>query len=171
MSAFRPIALIGGLVFLTSCAYIPGEEGFTSTLLSGLSRGKCSTEHDKHLQGVDWEKARKLPLRIRQGDFRPTFMGLYMNTAYELAIENADDTSHTFRAMEFFRAVAVAGVKDAKDEEKIAAALEKVGKMPSDPENKESPTYAELIADGKLPGGTLEEVKKEPKGEEEAADK
>lgn len=117
MSAFRPIALIGGLIFLSSCAYIPGEDGFTSTLLSGLSRGKCSTEIDKHLQGVDWEKAKKLPLRIRQGDFRPTFMGLYMNTAYEMSIENADDTSHTFRAMEFFRAVAVAGVKDAKDDD------------------------------------------------------
>lgn len=61
--------------------------------------------------------------------------------------------------------------KDAKDTEKIAAALEKVGKMPSDPDDKESPTYAELIAAGKLPGGTLEEVKKEPEGEEEAAEK
>lgn len=57
--------------------------------------------------------------------------------------------------------------KDAKDEEKIVKALETVGKLPSDPENKESPTYAELIAAGKLPGGTLEEVKKEPEGAEE----
>ena len=58
--------------------------------------------------------------------------------------------------------------KDGKDVEKITAALEKVGKMPSDPENKESPTYAELIAESKLPGGTLEEAKKEPEGKEES---
>ena len=58
--------------------------------------------------------------------------------------------------------------KDAKDDAKIVASLEKVGKMPSNPKDKKSPTYAELIAKGQLSGGKLEDLKKEPK--EEAKD-
>ena len=52
--------------------------------------------------------------------------------------------------------------KDLKDVDKIKEALAKVGEMHSDPKDDKSPTYAELIAEGKLPGGDLEEVSKEP---------
>ena len=38
--------------------------------------------------------------------------------------------------------------------------------MPSDPKDKKSPTFAELIAEGKLPGGKLEDVLKEPEPKE-----
>ena len=50
-----------------------------------------------------------------------------------------------------------------KDKEKITKAIQKVGKMHSDPKDKKSPTYDELIAKGKLPGGKLADLKKEPK--------
>lgn len=103
MLAFRPIVLLFALIVLSSCAYTPDNPVF--------SRGRCATGAAEHLQGVDWEKAKKLDLRIRQGDFLPVYMGLLQNQSYVLAIENADDVSHTFRAMEFFRAVAVAGVR------------------------------------------------------------
>lgn len=53
--------------------------------------------------------------------------------------------------------------KDKKDVEKIVNAIKEVGELESDGEG--SPTYAELIAEGKLPGGTLEEAKEEPKKE------
>ncbi|MCH2115073.1 MAG: hypothetical protein MK171_09220 [Pirellulales bacterium] len=53
--------------------------------------------------------------------------------------------------------------KDAKKPEKIAAALEKVAELHTSPEDKESPTYGDLIKAGKLPGGSLEDAKKEPK--------
>ncbi len=52
--------------------------------------------------------------------------------------------------------------KDAKNPKKIVEALEKVSKMYSDPKDKESPTFGELIKAGKLPGGTLEDCKKKP---------
>jgi hypothetical protein len=52
--------------------------------------------------------------------------------------------------------------KDNKDQAKIKAALEKVAEMHTDPEDDKSPTYGELIAASKLPGGDLEESKKEP---------
>ena len=103
MMAFRPIALILALFVISSCAYAPGNSVF--------SRGRCNVNASEHLQGVDWSTAQKLNLRIRQGDFVPAFLGLFMGRPYVLSIENADDSTHSFRAMEFFTAVAVAGVR------------------------------------------------------------
>jgi len=53
--------------------------------------------------------------------------------------------------------------KDKKDVEKITKALKRAALLHSDPKDKKSPTYGELIAAGKLPGGELESLKKEPK--------
>ena len=58
--------------------------------------------------------------------------------------------------------------EDKENVEKIRAALEQVGKMHSDPKDEKSPTYAELIAAGKLPGGSLEDSQKEPEESESA---
>ena len=55
----------------------------------------------------------------------------------------------------------------ARDKEAIVAALKKVDPMHSKKGDKKSPTYGELIKDEKLPGGPLEEVKKEPKEDDE----
>jgi hypothetical protein len=59
--------------------------------------------------------------------------------------------------------------KDKKNVEKIVAALKKVEQMRSDPKDENSPTYAEILAEGKLPGGTLEELMKEPPSKESEA--
>ena len=58
--------------------------------------------------------------------------------------------------------------KDTRDVPKIKAALAEVAKMHSDPRDEKSPTYGEMIAAGKLPGGELEEVMKEPKDEKKS---
>jgi len=58
--------------------------------------------------------------------------------------------------------------KDKKDKEKIVEALKKVAEMRSNPEDDSSPTFGELIAEGKLPGGSLEDLQKEPEGSEES---
>ncbi len=55
--------------------------------------------------------------------------------------------------------------EDKDDTDKIMKAIEKVGAMHSIEGDEASPTYAELIAKGKLPVD-LEEAKKEPEGEE-----
>jgi len=52
--------------------------------------------------------------------------------------------------------------KDKKDAKKIIEALEKVAKLHTDAKDKKSPTYGELIQAGKLPGGSLADLKKEP---------
>jgi hypothetical protein len=57
---------------------------------------------------------------------------------------------------------------DKKDVDKINEALAKVAEMHSDPEDEKSPTYGELIAQSKLPGGELEESQKEPSEKESA---
>lgn len=55
--------------------------------------------------------------------------------------------------------------KDAKDTDKIIEALKKVSEMHTDADDDKSPTYGELIAEGKLPAGDLEDLKEEPKEE------
>ena len=55
------------------------------------------------------------------------------------------------------------GKKDQKNADKIHSALEEVAAKPSNPEDPESPTFGELIEEGKLPGGDLDAVKAEPK--------
>ena len=60
--------------------------------------------------------------------------------------------------------------KDKKDTKKIIEALKKVAKMHVDEKDEKSPTYADLIKAGKFPGGTLEEVKKEPKASADKKD-
>jgi len=57
--------------------------------------------------------------------------------------------------------------KDKKDKEKIIEALKKVAEMRSDPKDEKSPTFGDLIKQGKFPGGSLEDLQKEPEGSEE----
>ena len=50
---------------------------------------------------------------------------------------------------------------DKDNQEKIRSILDKVEKFHSNPEDKKSPTFGELIKAGKLPGGTPAEEKKQ----------
>ena len=52
---------------------------------------------------------------------------------------------------------------DKENVEKIQKALDRVAKMKSEPKKKDSPTFGELIAAGKLPGGEPKKEKKEEK--------
>ena len=51
---------------------------------------------------------------------------------------------------------------DKKDKEKIIASLKLVADQSSDSKAEGSPTFGELIAEGKLPGGSIEDSKVEP---------
>lgn len=59
------------------------------------------------LQGVDWEDAQTVHIRIRQDEFRPMVVGLMRDRPYVLIISNGDSDSHGFRSPEFFRHVAI----------------------------------------------------------------
>jgi hypothetical protein len=60
--------------------------------------------------------------------------------------------------------------KDAKDKAKISAALKDALAQHVDPDDASSETYSGRLAASKFPGGELEELKKEPAGEEESAE-
>jgi hypothetical protein len=47
--------------------------------------------------------------------------------------------------------------EDKEDTEKIHASMDKVAEMKSNPDDEASPTFGQLIAEGKLPGGPIEE--------------
>lgn len=53
-----------------------------------------------------------------------------------------------------------------KDVQKIKDTINDVAKKKSDPEDSGSKTYAELLKEFKLPGGTLEELQAEPPKED-----
>ena len=52
--------------------------------------------------------------------------------------------------------------KDKKDTAKIVVAIRKVAKLPFDPSDKAGETFADRIAASQLPGGILDELKKQP---------
>lgn len=52
--------------------------------------------------------------------------------------------------------------RDKKDVEKIVESLEKVAAMSSNADDPDAPTFGDLIAEGQLPGGALEDAKAEP---------
>jgi hypothetical protein len=52
--------------------------------------------------------------------------------------------------------------KDAKDKEKILAAIKAAGEKHVDPNDESSETFAQRIEAGKFPAGDLEDLKKEP---------
>ena len=108
MLALQPSALALVLLTLSSCAYAPGGKGFPWEF--NFSGFVCDEDTSKHMEGVDWRQAKVIDLRIRQGHFFPTHLGLYVGQSYLLNIENADDIDHSFMAFDFFRAIAVAGV-------------------------------------------------------------
>jgi hypothetical protein len=108
MLDFRPTALALAMLVLSSCAYAPGGKSFPWGV--NFSGEACKDSSAQYLEGVDWNQARVLSVRIRQGLFSPTYLGLYMGQPYILRIENADDADHSFHAFDFFRAVAIAGV-------------------------------------------------------------
>ncbi len=96
-------ALMGVLLLLAGCARVDG--GFA------MFESPCQAPQPEKLAGIDWDKARKIDLRIRQDTFTPAYLGLAQGVPYRLLIENADDSRHVFRAREFFQSIALADVR------------------------------------------------------------
>ena len=72
-------------------------------------------------------------------------------------------TNHNPYGMHF---VGVLTKEDKKDTDKIIATLKEVAEKKVDPSDENSKTYADLIKEKKFPGGELEELQKEPEGED-----
>ena len=59
--------------------------------------------------------------------------------------------------------------KDLRDVEKISASIKKALEMHVDPKDEKSETYMDRLKASKWPGGELEDLKKDPPKEEQAA--
>ena len=91
-------------ISLLVAGYTPFADSF-----SAYKRACITPSED--VTSINWDMARKIDLRIRQGTFTPTYIGLAQGTPYRLMIENADDNTQIFRAINFFRSIKVADVR------------------------------------------------------------
>ncbi|MSO84729.1 MAG: hypothetical protein EXR02_01405 [Rhodospirillales bacterium] len=56
-------------------------------------------------ESVDWDAARRINVRIRDGEFQPSLIRLYQGRPYVMRIENRDRGARRFQSREFFQAV------------------------------------------------------------------
>ncbi len=87
---------------LSSCAVTQGGSEF-------IALG-CVDDAEERLDGVDWESAWTVNLRIRQGEFNPMVVNMVENGPIVLRIINDDDSRHTVRSSEFFRSIALESI-------------------------------------------------------------
>ena len=103
MRLFRYPALMAVMLLLAGCAQVASD--------LGVFNRACKPSASARLANIDWDHARIIKIRIRQDTFTPTYVGLAQGMPYRLMIENADDGTQVFRAMEFFNSVAVSDVR------------------------------------------------------------
>ncbi len=85
---------------LTACQYV--NEISTNIGLPFVG-GSCIGKSKDKLRGVEWDKARVVEFRIRQGHFDPMLVQLSQNEPYVFRFVNRDEYEHVFRAPEFFK--------------------------------------------------------------------
>jgi uncharacterized cupredoxin-like copper-binding protein len=98
--AKRGVLLLTATLILAACT----RDGGVSSYLAG----GCADASAKRFEGIDWNKVRRIKMRIRQDEYSPMVVTLTQGQAYIMSIKNADDDSHNFRATEFFQSVAMA---------------------------------------------------------------
>lgn len=84
----------------TSVAAALGLAGCSGSINAPM--WNCPEASTEQAKGVDWEKVRVIPVRIRQGEMNPMILTLRKDQAYKIQIENADDHTHVFNAHSFF---------------------------------------------------------------------
>jgi len=102
----RSLQVFSATFLLGACESYVGAD--VSYLRAAL--GNCGQVPVRVVESVDWDRAKRINVRIRQNEFTPMIIGMQMDRAYVLRIRNADDYLHDFNSEEFFKAVAVAKV-------------------------------------------------------------
>ena len=75
-----------------------------------VAGGSCAGDATAALEGIDWEDAQVVEVKIRQDNWAPMVFGLLRERPYVLRLSNGDDGNHGFRAPDFFQSVAVDSV-------------------------------------------------------------
>lgn len=108
MRMLRPILTIAAAAGLAACASQNVAYDFVQYALHHADqKTHCFTESPKHLDGVDWAKARVVNVDIRDGEFPELGVDLKVGQPTVLRLNNRDDTPRMFSADEFMDAVAL----------------------------------------------------------------
>lgn len=104
IKAGRVVALAMGL---TACQDLDVIDNFMpdwagNTEVSYWSDSDCRGNDPELVAKADWDKARVITMRIRQGEYDPMIISLHIGKAYALRISNGDDVTRSFIANEFF---------------------------------------------------------------------
>ncbi len=115
-----------------------------------------------------YNEFQKVFLSTYAGRDSPDFRSVARKAKCYICHQGKDDRKNCNRYGEALQPLL--GEEDKKDKEKIAEMLAKVAEQLVNSEDESTGTFGELIAAGKLPGGSLEDCKiePEPSGEEEA---
>jgi len=100
----RSILAAGVALGLSACNFLEGME-------LSFSRIGCAVFPETKVGAVNWDTARSVNMRIRQGEYRPMVLGFTAERPYVLRIANADDSDRMFRVSGFFDSVAVGLVR------------------------------------------------------------
>ena len=98
------ILSVGVALGLSACSFLEGID-------LSFSRIGCAAYPETTAGAVNWDTARSVNMRIRQGEYWPMVVGFTAEQPYVLRIANADDDDRLFRASEFFDSIAVGLVK------------------------------------------------------------
>jgi hypothetical protein len=80
---------------------------FLEVMDFSFSQVGCAFYPETKTGAVNWETARPVNMRIRQGEYWPMVLGFTAERPYVLRIHNADDDDRRFRASGFFDSIAV----------------------------------------------------------------
>jgi hypothetical protein len=89
---------------LSACNFLEGMD-------LSFSRIGCAVFPETKVGAVNWDTARSVNMRIRQGEYRPMVLGFTAERPYVLRIANADDSDRMFSASSFFDSDAVGLVR------------------------------------------------------------
>jgi hypothetical protein len=111
MQAFlRAVFLAVIATGLTACQYV---NDISTNIGLPFVGGSCVGKSKDKLRGVEWDKARVVEFRIRQGHFDPMLVQLSQNEPYVFRFVNRDEYEHIFRAPEFFNSIAIEKVSSS----------------------------------------------------------
>jgi len=99
-SIFSAIAAVG----LSACGFVEGLD-------FSFSQAGCVDYPKTRVGSVNWDTARPVNMRIRQGEYWPMVLGFIAERPYVLRIANADSSDRMFRASGFFDSIALGLVR------------------------------------------------------------
>jgi plastocyanin len=117
----RKIAFAAAALALSACA---GSDFYFG---SGSVK-----EAEKIVAEANWDTARRITVDIRQNEFRPAILRLYVGEPYILAFVNRDADTHRVSASEFFDTVAVRQVVENGEAKAANANIESIGLSPGE---------------------------------------